>query len=39
MLSDRFRSAAESKDFSAVEEIFAESAVFRSPAVPPLRGS
>jgi hypothetical protein len=33
MLSDRFRAAAESKDFSAFEEIFAESAVFRSPAV------
>jgi hypothetical protein len=33
MLSDRFRSAAESKDFSAFEEIFAASAVFRSPAV------
>ncbi len=33
MLSDRFRAAAESKDFSRFEEIFAEDATFRSPAV------
>ena len=33
MQSDRFRTAAESKDFSAFEEIFAEDVVFRSPAV------
>ena len=33
MQSDRFRAAAESKDFSAFEEIFAEQVVFRSPAV------
>ena len=33
MLSDKFRAAAESKDFSALEEIFAEDVVFRSPAV------
>ncbi len=33
MQSDRFRAAAESKDFSTFEEIFAEQVVFRSPAV------
>jgi len=33
MQSDRFRAAAESRDFSAFEEIFAEDATFRSPAV------
>ena len=33
MQSGRFRTAAESKDFSAFEEIFAEDVVFRSPAV------
>src|SRR3954471_1507807 len=33
MLSDRFRAAAESKDFSGFEEIFAEDVTFRSPAV------
>ena len=33
MLSDKFRAAAESKDFSAFEEIFAEDVTFRSPAV------
>ena len=33
MQSDAFRKAAESKDFSAFEEIFAEDVVFRSPAV------
>ncbi len=33
MRSDRFRAAAESKDFSAIEELFAEEVVFRSPVV------
>jgi hypothetical protein len=33
MQSDAFRQAAESKDFSAFEEIFAEDVTFRSPAV------
>ena len=33
MQSDAFRRAAESKDFSSFEEIFAESVSFRSPAV------
>ena len=33
MQSDRFRQAAEAKDFSAVEEIFTEDVVFRSPVV------
>jgi ketosteroid isomerase-like protein len=33
MKSDRFRAAAESKDFSAVEELFAEDVTFRSPVV------
>ncbi|MDX6482002.1 MAG: hypothetical protein QOG85_2512 [Gaiellaceae bacterium] len=33
MLSDAFRAAAESKDFSNLEEIFAEDVTFRSPAV------
>ena len=33
MQSDAFRAAAESKDFSALEEIFAEDVTFRSPAV------
>lgn len=33
MQSDPFRAAAESKDFSAFEEIFAEDVTFRSPAV------
>jgi hypothetical protein len=31
--SDRFRAAAESKDFSAMEELFAEDVTFRSPVV------
>ena len=31
--SDRFRAAAEAKDFSAIDELFAEDAVFRSPVV------
>ncbi len=33
MQSDRFRAAAESKDVSAIEELFAEDVVFRSPVV------
>ena len=33
MKSDAFRAAAEAKDFSQVEELFAEDAVFRSPVV------
>jgi hypothetical protein len=33
MQSDRFRAAAESKDFSAIDELFAENVVFRSPVV------
>ncbi len=33
MKSDRFRSAAEAKDFSAIDEVLAEGVVFRSPAV------
>src|SRR6187200_2906911 len=33
MKSDRFRAAAESKDFSALDELFAEGVVFRSPVV------
>ncbi|MEK6277621.1 MAG: nuclear transport factor 2 family protein [Actinomycetota bacterium] len=33
MKSDRFRAAAEAKDFSAFEELFAEDVVFRSPVV------
>jgi hypothetical protein len=33
MQSDAFRKAAENKDFSAFEEIFAEDVTFRSPAV------
>jgi hypothetical protein len=33
MQSNRFRAAAETKDFSTFEEIFAEDVVFRSPAV------
>jgi hypothetical protein len=33
MKSDRFRAAAEAKDFSAVDEVFAEDVVFRSPVV------
>lgn len=33
MKSDRFRVAAEGKDLSAVEELFAEDVVFRSPVV------
>jgi hypothetical protein len=33
MKSDRFKAAAESKDFSAFEELFAEDVSFRSPVV------
>ena len=33
MKSDRFRQAAESKDFSAIDELFAEDVTFRSPVV------
>jgi len=33
MKSDRFRAAAEAKDFSAIDELFADDVVFRSPVV------
>jgi hypothetical protein len=33
MQSDRFRAAAESKDFSAIDELFTEDVSFRSPVV------
>ena len=33
MKSDAFRRAAETKDFSQIEELFAEDVVFRSPVV------
>jgi hypothetical protein len=33
MKSDAFRKAAESKDFSAIDELFAEDVSFRSPVV------
>jgi SnoaL-like domain len=33
MKSDRFRAAAESKDFSAIDELFADQVSFRSPVV------
>jgi SnoaL-like domain len=33
MQSDRFRAAAETKDFSAIDDLFAEEVVFRSPVV------
>ncbi len=33
MKSDAFRAAAEAKDFSAVDELFAEDATFKSPVV------
>jgi hypothetical protein len=33
MKSDRFRAAAESKDFSAIDELFAEKVRFKSPVV------
>jgi hypothetical protein len=33
MRSDAFREAAEAKDFSRIDDLFAEDAVFRSPVV------
>lgn len=33
MRSDAFRAAAEAKDFSAVDDLFTEDVVFRSPVV------
>ena len=33
MKSDSFRAAAEAKDFSAIDELFAEDVTFRSPVV------
>jgi SnoaL-like domain len=33
MQSDRFRAAAEAKDFSAIDELFSADVVFRSPVV------
>src|SRR3954453_15764704 len=33
MQSDRFRAAAEAKDFSAIDDLFTEDVVFRSPVV------
>jgi SnoaL-like protein len=33
MHSDRFRAAAEAKDFSAIDELFTADVVFRSPVV------
>ena|SRR5215218_584414 len=33
MKSDQFRAAAESKDFSAIDELFAEDVTFKSPVV------
>ena len=33
MRSDAFRAAAEAKDFTAVDELFAEDVAFRSPVV------
>lgn len=33
MRSDRFRAAAEAKDFSAMDELFSEDVLFRSPVV------
>jgi ketosteroid isomerase-like protein len=33
MKSDRFRAAAEGKDFSAIDELFTEDVVFFSPVV------
>jgi hypothetical protein len=33
MKSDRFRAAAESKDFSAIDELISEDVSFRSPVV------
>jgi hypothetical protein len=33
MQSDRFRAAAEAKDFSAIDDLFTEDVTFRSPVV------
>lgn len=33
MISDKFRKAAEAKDFSQMEDLFTEDVVFRSPVV------
>ena len=33
MRSDRFRAAAEAKDFSDIDDLLAENIAFRSPAV------
>ncbi len=33
MKSDQFRAAAEAKDFSAIDDLFAEDVTFRSPVV------
>jgi hypothetical protein len=33
MKSDRFRAAAEGKDFSAIDDLFTEDVTFRSPVV------
>jgi ketosteroid isomerase-like protein len=33
MKSDRFRAAAEAKDFSAIDELFSDDVSFRSPVV------
>jgi hypothetical protein len=33
MKSDRFRAAAEGKDFSAIDDLFTDDVVFRSPVV------
>jgi ketosteroid isomerase-like protein len=33
MKSDRFRAAAEGKDFSAIDDLFAEDVTFKSPVV------
>jgi hypothetical protein len=33
MKSDRFRQAAETKDFSAIDDLFTEGVTFRSPVV------
>ncbi len=33
MKSDRFRAAAESKDFSAIDDLFSDQVTFRSPVV------
>jgi hypothetical protein len=33
MQSDKFRAAAEAKDFSAIDDLFSENVTFRSPVV------